>query len=627
MAGASDYMVGATPDIQHAGNYAQMLMQGLSALPGEYYKGQENRYQQRQRDLFQDPDNQAALDDAIKTGKYGPVLQKMIQSGGASTGMGAIPILQKQPFLDAALQDIRGGNNSQPWWANGGNAPSSAASSSAAAGPANVTRQPQQGQPQLSATGSDSTGAETVRSLTAGMANGRDVPPTVMNNLARTIGVNDLDAPLNSAQEQRLRQIGGNYFRGSIPNAQPAGAATQPNPVSQPGLAGDENNTNQGTPVGATGGSPISPAPTSGSGGFGGAPARPPAAAPPGAMIPQGQPQGQPQGGMTLNDRLQGAYGGLRPAPAPGSDPAAGIVPPGFKGDSRDFAAAARIRAEALRRQANTAGIVGIPSKAKEDQALALDKQADAIDEAWKKAAEATPEQKNVASGAALQQEQIKDDTTRYGKQLAGIQGSAQAANRQLEHVQLAEGLYKNPDFYSGTGESVNLGYKRALAALGIDPGRSLPQEAFRKTMAAAVLNQVEQLKDDTAAVGGGGRIFQAQIELMEKAANNPDNSIAANRLLTEISKRSALEAKTIAQMANNYKGGHLDAGFAQMIDDHYSKHPMFTDGEMRDIRLIAPPAAPKLDSHDQAAAWARKAGLKPGDPMKLPSGRIVPAP
>ncbi len=113
----------------------------------------------------------------------------------------------------------------------------------------------------------------------------------------------------------------------------------------------------------------------------------------------------------------------------------------------------------------------------------------------------------------------------------------------------------------------------------------------------------------------------------MEKAANNPDNSIAANRLLTEISKRSALEAKWIASEANKYKGGHLDAGFAQKIDDHYTQHPMFTPDEMRDIRMIAPPVAPKLDSQEQATAWARKAGLKAGDPMKMPSGRIVPAP
>ena len=113
----------------------------------------------------------------------------------------------------------------------------------------------------------------------------------------------------------------------------------------------------------------------------------------------------------------------------------------------------------------------------------------------------------------------------------------------------------------------------------------------------------------------------------MEKAANNPDNSIAANRLLTEISKRSALEAKHIAQMANSYKGGHLDAQFAQMVDDYYTQHPMFTKAEMADNRLIAPPVAPKLNSEAEAKAWARKAGINPGEPVKLPSGRIVTAP
>jgi hypothetical protein len=210
----------------------------------------------------------------------------------------------------------------------------------------------------------------------------------------------------------------------------------------------------------------------------------------------------------------------------------------------------------------------------------------------------------------------VKDDTTRYGKQLSAIQGSAGAANRMLEHIQFAEGVYRDPKFYSGAGEGINLMYKRVVNALNPNSTEPLPQEAFRKTMAAAVLNQVEQLKDDTSAVGGGGRIFQSQIELMEKAANNPDNTIPANRLLTEISKRAALRSKEVAAMANKYNGGHLDANFAQMVDDYFTKTPMFTQAEMNDIRLIAPPV---LKSPEDIG----KVGLKSGDPFKTLDGRI----
>jgi hypothetical protein len=587
MAAYDNVSLPAPPNIATAGNYAQMLMQGLSSLGDAYQSGQNFKYQQRQNNLFQGglPTNANGQPD------FAGILQKIIQSGGAPAAASVLPMLQKQPFFDQAVKDAQGGGQ-QP---NTGPATSSAAS-----GPANITGATQP-QPQLSATGSDSAGAETVRSLTAGIASGRPVQDTSIANYARAIGV-DPDTPLSADQEARARQIIGNNLRGAQPiGSASTGGVSAPNrggikPVVGTGYEQDEGSTGQGTPVGSTGGSPISPAPTSASGNIGGAPAQ------------------QPQ---SFNNRFGAAYGN---PPAGG---AAGMVPPGV--NPLTYAEALKKRADAIRRQANTQGIIGIPTKAKEDQAAALDKQADSILEQLGKAGELTTEQKNVASGAALKEAQIKDDTTRYGKQLASIQGSAQASNRQLEHIQLAEGLYKNPNFYSGAGEGLNLMYKRVVNALNPNNTEALPQEAFRKTMAAAVLNQVEQLKDDTAAVGGSGRIFQAQIELMEKAANNPDNSVPANRLLTEIAKRGALESKHIAQMANNYKGGHLDAQFAQLVDDYYTKHPMFTDAEMKDIRLIAPPVAPKLDTPEQAAEWGRKAGLKPGDPIKLPSGRIVP--
>jgi hypothetical protein len=47
----------------------------------------------------------------------------------------------------------------------------------------------------------------------------------------------------------------------------------------------------------------------------------------------------------------------------------------------------------------------------------------------------------------------------------------------------------------------------------------------------------------------------------------------------------------------------------------------------MQDMRTFAPPPAPAFESKEQAIAWARKNGINPGEPIKLPSGRVVPAP
>src|SRR5258707_5315645 len=94
------------PDIAHAGNYASLLMQGLQAIPEKYYKYKDQQYQQQQRDLFQSPDSQAMLQDALKSGNYAPLLQKMIQSGGASKASSLVPQLIGLPANQQAAKSF-----------------------------------------------------------------------------------------------------------------------------------------------------------------------------------------------------------------------------------------------------------------------------------------------------------------------------------------------------------------------------------------------------------------------------------------------------------------------------------------------------------------------------------------
>lgn len=582
-------------------NLAQAFGSLVSGLGDSYQSGKNFQFTQQQRDLFKSPENRALLQNAMQTGQYAPLLQKLIETGGAQTAAGLAPQLMGQKADEDVANAIGGGQ--QP--ANSG-----PGTSTPHAGPANITgdfgpRQSGTQQPSLSATGgSDAGGGETVRTLAAGIGGGnRDMPQSVMTNLAASLGVGP-DDPISAGQLNAAKNRIGNWFQRSGSSQSPA--PTQPlSPGGPTGAAGgpvssgyeqDEGSTNQGTPVGTGGAPQITPAPSTGGGGL------------QGGRVAQAAPQATPQATPAAT----------RATPLGTAAQAQALIEDGKKILARGmqaarFSPAAKDLAEKAAQQ-------------RFDQAKQIMESIGAYNKP-------TPEMMNVAPGpggepsAALQLAQIKGDEERYGKQLVSIQASAQAADRQLQHIQLAEGIYKNPNFYSGPLESVNVMYKRVLTGLRIDPGASLPQEAFRKTMAASVLNQVEQLKDDTAAAGGGGRIFQAQIALMEKAANNPDNTIPANRLLTEINKRASLESKHIAQMANSYKGGHLDAGFAQKLDDYYTQYPMFTPEEMQDIRRIAPPVAPKLNSEAEARDWAAKARLKAGEPMKLPSGRIVPAP
>jgi len=317
-------------------------------------------------------------------------------------------------------------------------------------------------------------------------------------------------------------------------------------------------------------------------------------------------------------------------------------VPPGLKVDSRDFAARLRQRAEALRRQANTQGVIGIPTKAKEDQAAAYDKQADAIDEAWRKAAEPTEPMKNAAASGErtpidydAAKEQATLDRKRGDALYKGLQASYRAEADMREHRQAMKGIINDPNFASGTGYELTTGWKKFWASVpswmpGYDPNAPTANEAIRKVTAQNILNQTDQLKAEAGEMGGSqGRLFQQQIELMHEAAQRGDSSKAALRYLTELGDRTGAHIEGVSQLATDYKRkhGYLDDGFDDVLRKYNREHPMFTDAEMRDMRLIAPPQAPKFDTKEQAAAWARKEGLKPGDPMKLPSGRVIPAP
>src|SRR5258708_29901068 len=495
MAAYDNVSLPGPPDIAHAGNYAQMLMQGLSGLGDAYQSGKDFRYKQRQQDLFQDPDSQAMLQDALKSGNYAPVMQKIIQAQGASAAPAIGQLMSDQ--AGARLADAIGGGGGTPQQPNTSRTGQTAAAldkaSARTGGASSNPRIPYSGSDQPSAT--DNAGGETVRTLTAGIANGRQVQEPTIANYARALGI-DPDTPLSAEQEARARKIIGNNLgdvSGQSPPPATNDAASGGSPINSAAAA----QGNESPSVGAGGGQAISPAPTAAAGGI--------------------QPSG-PRVAQAPRNTLTAADRGIRPTPV-GTE-----------------AQAQHAETRAKNMPALQTYYAGRNPKAAEAigaRAAEEEKRAHEIRDSIGKYNEPTPTQKDVETGADLRAAQNKEDTTRYGKQMAAIQGSSQAANRQLEHIQLAEGIYSNPNSYSGAGYRLNLAYKRVVNALNPNSTESLPQEAFRKTMAASVLNQVEQLKDDTAAVGGGGRIFQAQIELMEKAANNPDNTINANRLRT----------------------------------------------------------------------------------------------
>ena len=194
---------------------------------------------------------------------------------------------------------------------------------------------------------------------------------------------------------------------------------------------------------------------------------------------------------------------------------------------------------------------------------------------------------------------------TRY----EGITKAGSEAAAELPQLQVAKTLMDNPKFMSGVGEEVNLTYKRLLAQLGGDPNAAVPQEAFRKLISNSLLENMRTMT-------GTGQLRVATIRIMQQAAANPENTVAANRLLVEMNARLQQRALETMDLAQNYRGGQLDAGFDRKLQQYDKDHPLFTDKETKDPRLIAPP----LFRTPQEALYS---GQARGTPFRIPSGEI----
>lgn len=167
-------------------------------------------------------------------------------------------------------------------------------------------------------------------------------------------------------------------------------------------------------------------------------------------------------------------------------------------------------------------------------------------------------------------------------KKYEGLVEAGTKAQVEIPQLEMLQEQMNDPNFFSGAGEKYNLLYKRLKAAVGIDPEAAVPQEYLRKATAANVLSSLSALK-------GLGQIRVSEINMAREAAASPDNSIPANKLLVEISKRSHQRNAEIAEMAQNYKEEHgvLDPGFDKQVTAYYKKNPMFTDAEIKDWHRV----------------------------------------
>lgn len=578
--------------------FGAALGQMLQGLPDQYMKGrQQARQIEMQKPILDPKTGQPSQDPAA-------IIQELQRRGGGEYSEKLLPYIYGNKLLEknSALQPP----------SMGGDTPSSSA------GPGNVARapsQPVQPQPQLSSAGTDDKGEQTINSLASEVFGDRDMTAALPRYAAAVD--NKLGEPLSADQEQRARVLM-QRSKGTMASASPGDAAT-----SGAGASGPQNNGNAAPFM--AGGTSGAPAPSGG--------AAPNAVAQAGG----GTANVDAAGGPSVAEKWRASQQAM---PA---DPSTGL-PPGY---TENTAANWYKYAGQKAQIGNVAAVTGNKAlaeqaKSEADHAFDMAKQ---IRAAIKERASFTNEQKNARDPSVQQSAGMKiaqEHELKSGDALNnGLQASAREFETQLKpHLDAVHGILNDPNFVSGTG----VGFQEALNKIrsnqlfqglpGYDPNAALPNEAIRKVMAASILNQTTALKAEAAEMGGSaGRLFQQQIQLMIDAAQKPENTAPALRYLTELQERMGNHARAMAELASNYEGkygkGVLDRGFNQVLSKFNSdpKNQIFKPKEIADPRMFAPPVSPPQHTKEDFIAWARKAGLRPGDPVKMPSGNIVPAP
>lgn len=265
--------------------------------------------------------------------------------------------------------------------------------------------------------------------------------------------------------------------------------------------------------------------------------------------------------------------------------------------------------------------------------------QALAIRKSLLESAQPTPEQKNanasgVPSPLALDRaKKIQEGNVTAGqKEYEGIQAQATQFERDLKpYLDVSRSIINDPKFYSGIGGNFSLDINRVKAALG-DKNAAVLQEALQKVTAASVLAQINNQRAQLQEAGGNSsRIFRQQVDLVEKAAPALSNTPAGNRFLVEVSSRMGDLSSKVAQMAREYKSqnGTLDSGFDQKLADYMKQNPVFTEQEMTRPETLGAPSVPPSYANDRAGFvnWVNGMGLKSGDPIRLPNGKIKKIP
>jgi hypothetical protein len=624
------------------------MWEAFSNIPRAYYEGQDQAYKQKMRNVFSDENGGLPRDDKGNV-DFQKAYERLVTVGGAPAidaagSLATSGLTQDRIRYAPQASETLANADQPPAAAPGGFPPSANRSGSAIVAPplARGGVVPPQGQPQPAppAQGAPQQGGDRPGSLMGFLANWGvpdELAGSEMNihggKLSAALGRRiDPNQPLDM-NDPKIRVILGDWVRSrggrngapSAPNVgpapTPAGYPTQQQPVVSP-ATGRNSVSIDPTQRAAMGVPQPQAAPQSYEGLVQAGPAGPqPVQMQPGPPPAQAQAQAQPAPQM----QPQGQPPQGQPQ-APASAPVAGDDP----------------QTANLRRAAATLEKVRASGRLLPEADKAYEAKLQSIYKQIEQRTAPTTEMKNFQQSQADprfdQRSQdnaaaeafAKGDAESRVKQYQGIVAAGVKGLQEIPQLRMLQNEMEKPNFYSGVGERYNYLYKQLKSAVGIDPNASVPQDILRKAAASNIISQL-------SAFNGLGQIRVAEIKLTQAAANAPETSVPANKFLAETAIRTHQRNADIADMAQRYNDGHLDAGFDRQVLDYEKSHPLYSRAEIADWSKVIGEDASRPQSAPGRSASAggaqqpmqfssqtdpRRAGAKSGDIITDENGR-----
>lgn len=194
-----------------------------------------------------------------------------------------------------------------------------------------------------------------------------------------------------------------------------------------------------------------------------------------------------------------------------------------------------------------------------------------------------------------------------FAERYADISKQGQSAQKEIDRLNMLDTTLSR--VYTGKGGDT----VKELVKIGAALGFELDEQAAATDVAESLINNMALSFRSTAnGEGMPGAMSDADRQFLMSLPPGFEKTPQGNKVLIEFYKRAAKRKQEIARMARDYrkKNGRFDDDFDDVLDEYYTKNPLFKDGEV--IKMLGGggkmPAGAVVDGH-------RFKGGNPKDP------------